>query len=249
MGYRGWAGTGGPALWYSVTEVCVSLELPPGCAFLFDMDGVLIESTALHTVAWERYLERFGIPSAGVMARMLGKRNDDIVRDLFGTELSAAEIQRHGADKEALYREMMAPVFEEHVVTGVREFVRAARAAGIPCALATNAETANVDFVLERTGLKGCFQAAVDGNQTARPKPDPEVFLTAAARLGVEPARCVVFEDSPGGMRAARAAGARVVGLLTTLAEAPLADLAVANFLDPRLGPWLKECWNLPPLN
>jgi len=229
--------------------VPVSFELPADCAFLFDMDGVLIESTALHTVAWEQYLERFAIPSAGVMARMLGKRNDDIVRDLFGADLPPAEVHRHGADKEALYRELMAPVFEQHVVAGVREFVRAAHAAGIPCALATNAETANVEFVLERTGLQHCFRTAVDGNQTVRPKPDPEVFLTAAARLGVQPSRCVVFEDSPGGMRAARAAGARVVALLTTLPEAPLADLAVPDFHDPRLVPWLNQCWNLPPLN
>jgi HAD superfamily hydrolase (TIGR01509 family) len=134
----------------------------------------------------------------------------------------------------------MAPVLERHLVPGVQAFVRAAHSAGIPCALATNAEPKNVEFVLGGAGLLSCFQALVDGHQVSRPKPDPEVFLTAARRLGADPRHCVVFEDSPGGMQAARAAGARVVGLLTTLGEAPLADLSIPNFLDPGLLPWLQ---------
>ncbi|MGB9611842.1 MAG: HAD family hydrolase, partial [Bryobacteraceae bacterium] len=115
-----------------------NLRVAPGLAFLFDMDGVLIESTGIHTRAWEAYLARHGIPSAGVMEKMLGKRNDQIVRVLWGAEISEDEVFRHGAEKERLYRELMAPVFEQHVVRGVREFVRAAHDAGVPCALATN---------------------------------------------------------------------------------------------------------------
>lgn len=204
------------------------------------MDGVIVESTALHTRAWEEYLDSLGIPSEGIMKRMLGKRNDQIVRDVFGPDLPADEVFRHGADKERLYRKLMGPVELEHLVPGVQDFVRAAHSAGIPCALATNAEPENVDFILRGAGLLDCFQALVDGHQVSRPKPDPEVFLTAAQRLGVDPTHCVVFEDSPGGMQAARAAGARVVGLLTTLQEAPLADLSIPNFLDPGLLPWLQ---------
>ncbi|MBI4890345.1 MAG: HAD family phosphatase [Acidobacteria bacterium] len=218
-----------------------NLQVAPGLAFLFDMDGVLIESTDIHTEAWEIYLRRHGIDPAGVMAKMLGKRNDDIVRSLWGGQLSAEENFRHGADKEVLYRELMTPVFEEHVVKGAREFINAAAARGIPCALGTNAEPANASYVLERTGLLNCFRAVVDGHQAKHPKPDPEVYLTAAARLGVDPRNCVVFEDSPGGMQAARSAGAHVVALLTTLDQAPAADLAVPDFLDPRLSPWLSR--------
>jgi HAD superfamily hydrolase (TIGR01509 family) len=205
------------------------------------MDGVIIESTDLHTRAWEIYLARHGINPDGVMGKMLGKRNDQIVRILWGDGLDEAEAARHGADKEQLYREMMEPVFEEHVVGGVREFLAAARRVGVPCALGTNAEPKNVDFVLERTGLRQHLLAIVDGHQVERPKPDPEVFLKVAARLRVPACNCVVFEDSPGGMTAARAAGAHVVGLLTTLSEAPLADLAIRDFRDPRLLPWLSR--------
>jgi HAD superfamily hydrolase (TIGR01509 family) len=216
------------------------LSVPTGFALLFDMDGVIVESTALHTQAWDEYLTGLGVPSNGIMKRMLGKRNDQIVHEVFGPDLPAADVFRHGADKERLYRRLMAPVLQQHLVAGVQDFVRAAHRAGIPCALATNAEPENVKFVLGGAGLLDCFQAAVDGHQVSRPKPDPEVFLTAAQRLGVDPVNCIVFEDSPGGMQAARAAGARVVGLLTTLREAPLADLSIPNFLDPGLLPWLQ---------
>jgi len=218
-----------------------TLAVAPGLALLFDMDGVLIESTAIHTKAWEEYLARHGIPSAGVMEKMLGKRNDQIVRVLWGPEITEDEVYRHGADKERLYREMMGPVFEQHVVPGVAEFVREARRQGVPCALATNAEPANVDFVLDRTGLRECFQTIVDGHQAHRPKPDPEVYLTAAERLGVAPHNCVIFEDSPGGLQAARAAGGRVVAVLTTLKEAPEAELAIRDFHDPLLMPWISR--------
>ncbi len=219
------------------------LILAPGLGFIFDMDGVLVHSTPLHEVAWERYLETHGIQGAGVMETMLGKRNDDIVRVLFGKGLGPEEVAAHGAAKERLYRTMMEPVFHENVVSGVVDFIRAARDRGIPCALATNAEPLNAEFVLGKAGLAGCFQAVVDGHQVARPKPDPEIVLKAAAGLGLAPEDCIVFEDSPGGMRAARAAGARLVALLTTLEEAPAADLAVTDFHDPRLFQWLSTLY------
>ncbi len=203
------------------------------------MDGVLIHSTEVHTRAWEMYLAEHGIPSEGVMERMLGKRNDDIVRTLFGADIPPELVAEHGAEKERMFREMMQPVFENHVVEGVVDFIRALHARNIPLALATNAEPPNVDFVLDGAGIRQYFKAIVDGHQVERPKPDPEVFLTAAARLRHDIRNCIIFEDSPGGLRAARASGARVVGVLTTLDDAPLADLAVPHFEDPRLKEWL----------
>ncbi len=205
------------------------------------MDGVLVESTSIHVQAWEIYLRRHGINPAGIMEKMHGKRNDQIVSHIWGNGISPAEAVRHGADKEQLYRDMMAPVFEQQIVGGVREFIAAAAAAGVPCAVATNAERLNVDFVLDRLGVRPAFGAIVDGDQINNPKPHPEVFLTAAQRLGVAPANCVIFEDSPGGMAAALASGAHLAALLTTLAEAPVAEIAIADFRDPRLLPWLSS--------
>lgn len=205
------------------------------------MDGVLIHSTRMHMKAWEDYLAPFGLDAGYVNTHMLGKRNDQIVGVMFGEHLSGEEVAAHGAAKERLYRELMAPVFDDHLVKGVQEFIRRAHEQGIPCALGTNAEPANVDFVLESAGLGGLLPVRVDGHQVEHPKPHPDIYLTAAQRLGVSPANCIVFEDSPGGMQAARAAGMHLVALLTTLAEAPEADLAIPDFLDTRLLPWLSS--------
>ena len=203
------------------------------------MDGVIINSTALHTRAWEEYLHSQGVRADGLMDRMLGKRNDQIVRDVFGAALPREQVLEHGFAKERLYRKMMGPVFGENLVPGVVEFVRAAFSAGIPLGLATNAEPLNVEFVLHGAGLRECFRAIVDGHQVSKAKPDPEVYIEVCRRLGSTPGETIVFEDSPGGMEAARRAGARVVALLTTLSEAPAADLAIADFLDPALVRWL----------
>lgn len=205
------------------------------------MDGVLIDSTATHTRAWDLYLERLGIKEDSLMQRMLGKRNDEIVRALLGDNLPEDEVFRHGAAKEQLYRDLMEPVFDKHVVAGVTAFVRKASEAGVPLGLATNAEPPNVEFVLRRAGIEGLFQAVVDGHQVENPKPHPDVYLEAARRMNVNPANCIIFEDSPGGMRAAQAAGARLVAILTTVREAPEAGLAIPDFRDERLMPWLTS--------
>ena len=216
-----------------------ALSLARGLALIFDMDGVLLDSTGLHMRAWVSYLERNSIADTSVIYRMLGKRNDEIVRDIFGHDLPEEALREHGAAKERLYRELMAPVLEQHYVAGARELLRAAHQQGIPLALASNAEPLNVDFVLDGSNLRPLFSAIVDGHQVAHAKPHPEIFLTAAARLGVAPANCIIFEDSPGGVQAALSAGGRVVALLTTEKEFREAALAIADFTDPRLVSWL----------
>jgi beta-phosphoglucomutase len=217
------------------------LTFSRGLALIFDMDGVILHSTGLHMKAWILYLERNGVKDTSVIYRMLGKRNDQIVHEIFGPDLPEAEVVERGAAKERLYRELMTPVLEESYVAGVREFLRAAHAQRIPLALATNAEPLNVDFVLDHAGLRPLFSAIVDGSQVIHAKPHPEVFLTAAARIGVAPCNCVIFEDSPGGIQAALSAGGRVVGLLTTEHEYPQAAITLRDFTDAKLLPWLAE--------
>ena len=99
-------------------------------AFIFDMDGVIVDSNPLHRIAWAEYNARHGIPTTEAMQqRMYGKRNDEIVRDFFGEHLSAEEVFAHGAAKEALYREMLKPRMEATLVPGLRAFLDAAAAA------------------------------------------------------------------------------------------------------------------------
>ena len=97
------------------------LTLNPELALLFDLDGVIVDSMPTHTLAWERYLERNGIDPSNIEARMHGKRNDDLVRDLFGPQLDAAAVFEHGAAKERLFRELIGATLESKLVPGVRE--------------------------------------------------------------------------------------------------------------------------------
>lgn len=213
--------------------------LRPGMAMVLDMDGVIVDSNPMHTEAWARYNRRCGIETGeGLAERMYGRRNDQIVLDFFGPDLSPEEVAAHGAAKEKLYREMLEPRLEESLVPGVREFLR--RHAGEALGLATNAEPANVDFILDGAGLRAYFRVVVNGHQVQNPKPHPEIYLRAARLLGTAPRNCIVFEDSFSGIEAARAAGARLVGVRTTHSELPGANLAIDDFLSPPLAPWLR---------
>jgi beta-phosphoglucomutase family hydrolase len=214
--------------------------MPDIRAFIFDMDGVIVDSNPLHRIVWEEYNRRHGIETTEEMQqRMYGKRNDEIVRDFFGADLTSAEVFAHGARKEALYREMLGPRLSQALVPGLGEFL--GRHPEIPAAVATNAEPANLAFVLDEAGLRGCFRAIVDGHQVANPKPHPDVFLRAAELLGTSPEFCVVFEDSHTGVQAGLAAGMRVVGLTTTHPDLPGVSLRIRDFHDPGLESWLAS--------
>jgi beta-phosphoglucomutase len=220
------------------------MRIAPGIALIFDMDGVIVDSNPVHRESWRLYNLRFGIETSEAMQqRMYGKRNDEIVRDFFGDGLSPEQVIAHGAGKEKLYREMMAPRLQESLVPGVAEFLQQRN--GTPVGLATNAERANVDFMLDgvRVGdrpMRTCFQVVVDGQQVARPKPAPDIYLRVAELLGVEPRNCVVFEDSYTGVEAALEAGARVVGVRTTHKEFKNIELSVDDFRSPELEKWLE---------
>jgi beta-phosphoglucomutase len=220
-----------------------NMSVASGWALVFDLDGVVIDSMPLHTEAWRVYLERLGIASPEIEERMHGRRNDEIVSYFLGAGLSASEVFEHGAAKERLFREMMRPQLQEHLVPGIAEFLE--RANGTPIGLATNAEPANLDFVLDGTGLRARFNVIVDGHQVSRPKPFPDIYLKTAALLNVAPGHCVVFEDSPTGIQAARASGAKVVAVHTHPAPLPDTDLLIRNFRDPALNTWLES---LPPV-
>lgn len=204
------------------------------------MDGVIVHSNPVHARAWRIYNRRFGIETgAAMLERMYGRHNEDIVRDYFGPGVSAEEAAAHGAAKERLYREIMGPLLADSLVAGIREFL--ARNAGIPMAVASNAEPANIAFVLDRGGLRRYFRAVVHGGMVSRPKPSPDVFLRAAAELGAAPASCIVFEDSLAGVEGARAAGMRTVGLRTTHRALPGVDLEIDDFLSRDLQLWLES--------
>jgi HAD superfamily hydrolase (TIGR01509 family) len=202
------------------------------------MDGVIVDSNPHHRRAWEAFNRRYGLETTEAMhGRMYGRRNDEIVREYFGEDLSAEEVAARGLAKEALYREMITDQISGMLLPGLRSFLD--RRKEIPKAVASNAEEANVDFLLDRSGLRPYFQVVLNGGQVHRPKPDPEIYLLAAEQLGVTPKECVVFEDSHSGVAAARAAGMPVVGILTTHDDLPGAQLTIDNFTSEELESWL----------
>jgi beta-phosphoglucomutase len=206
-------------------------------AFILDMDGVLVDSNPLHAHAWRVYLLQHGISADSILEQMHGKRNDQIVRTLFGRQLTDAEVFTHGAAKEQLYRKLMRPQLQSHLLPGLVPFLERHRQRLM--GVASNAEPANIDFVLDEGKLRPFFPVAVAGNRVRNPKPDPEIYLLAASLLGVSPADCVVFEDSPTGIEAAKSAGARVVGVESTPAVLPDTDFRIRDFTDPGLDEWL----------
>lgn len=215
-----------------------TVRLDPGFVLIFDMDGVLVDSNPVHREAWSVYNRGFGLETTEAMhQRMYGKRNDQIVRDFFGEALPPEEVAARGAAKEKLYREMISGRLEEILVPGLRVFLE--NHGTIPKAIATNAEPANVNFLLDRANLRRHFQVVVDGHQVGHPKPHPEIYLRTAEQMGVAPADCIVLEDSHSGVRAARAAGMRVIGICTTHDNLPGTEITVDNFLSGELTEWL----------
>ena len=218
----------------------VSLVLAPGLAFIFDLDGVLIHSMPLHTDAWRHYLEDIGIGIENLESRMHGKRNAELVQDLIGRDLADNVVFEHGAAKERLWRKMMIERgIEQYRVAGLDDFLR--RYESVPKAIGSNAEPANINFVLDQFGLRRYFPLVVDGMQVERPKPFPDIYLKAAEMLRVDPRNCIVFEDSPTGVEAGRSAAMRLVAVETTPSHFPAVDLKIRNFSDPRLEKWLNE--------
>lgn len=210
-----------------------------GIALIFDLDGVLIHSMPLHVTAWEQYLAGLGVRVEELERRMHGRRNSELVRDLLGNHLADDVVFEHGAAKERLFRQMLlAAELNGYRVPGMTEFLE--RHKDLPKAVGSNAEPANIDFVLDRFGLRQYFPVTIDGSQVSRPKPFPDIYVKAAEKLETPPKNCIVFEDSPTGVAAARDAGMRVVGVETTPTDFECIDLCIKDFLDPRLEPWLS---------
>lgn len=199
-------------------------------AVLWDLDGTLVDSEEFHWVSWRDTLrrERIELTYEQFLASF-GQRNDRILPAWLGPDADPDRIRRIGDEKEAEYRRLA----EAHGLTplpGAREWLTALRAAGWKQAIASSAPRLNVDAMLRVTGLDGCVDAIVSADDVTIGKPDPQVFLRAAEKLGAEPARAIVVEDAAAGIEGARRAGMRSIGVTKTGRLA--ADVSVTSLAD-----------------
>ncbi len=191
-------------------------------AYLFDMDGVLVDNCRYHVEAWLALARKYGgkLTEAEVIAWM-GAPGRDYLKRMFGTRFSEERLGELLREKEALYRD----IFRPHLVppAGLMAFLDRAHAEGIACAITTGGSTANVDFVVDGLGIRSSFACIVDSSQYDHGKPAPDCYLQTAERLGVAPADAVVFEDAENGIAAAQSAGMRVVAITGTNTRETLA--------------------------
>jgi len=182
-------------------------------AVLWDMDGTLLDSADYHWVSWRDVLAEEGFElTRERFAESFGRRNDATLRAYFGDEFPLSEVERLGGIKEARYREMVRTLGVAFL-PGVRQLLKRLKADGWRQALASSASLLNIQTVLDALNIIGCFDAIVSAEDVHTGKPDPEVFLVAARMVKTPTARCVVIEDAPAGLEAARRAGMRSVGV------------------------------------
>ena len=202
----------------------------PIAAVLWDLDGTLADSGDYHWRAWRETLRAEGLElTYQQFLDSFGQKNDRILTTWLGHGTPPERIQRIGDEKEALYRQLARA---EGLVPlpGAADWVRRLRADGWKQAIASSAPRANVEVMLEAIGLMRAFDAIVSAEDVTRGKPDPQVFLRAAERLGVAPDRCVVVEDAAAGIEAGQRAGMRTVGVHARSSLA--ADLYVRSLAD-----------------
>jgi beta-phosphoglucomutase family hydrolase len=203
-------------------------------AVLWDLDGTLVDSEHYHWLAWLATMDAEGIPlTRAQFQTSFGRRNATFLPEWLGTDAGEAEIQRIADRKEAYYRDLVRRRGCS-ALPGAVEWVKRLGAEGWPQGIASSAPRLNVEAVLEALQLQGWFQAIVAAEDVAVGKPDPDVFLVTAGRLGVPPERCIVVEDAAAGIEAAHRAGMRCIAVdragrrpegdlvVTSLAELPL---------------------------
>jgi beta-phosphoglucomutase len=187
--------------------------MPSTLGFIFDLDGTIVDSTAHYRETWAELIREFGAeddPEA-----YLRRATRDNFRVLLGEDVAEHELEHHVTRQAAMSNtKMRGRGVQAH--DGILELVQALHARGVKIALATAAERSNAEWTLEQLSIRQLFEAVVVDQDVARGKPAPDIYLKALERLGVDASHCAVMEDSATGIRAAKAAGLRVIAVVTT---------------------------------
>lgn len=211
-------------------------------AAIFDMDGVIIVNMHIHEEAFYEFGKRHGIEITKEFfhTKVTGSTNEQIMPRIFGEQLTDQEIAKLGNEKEQIYREMYAPFIKP--TGGLMEYLEFLKQSNIGMAIASNAPMENIRFIVDALNLDKYFTFILNGTHVSKPKPAPDMFLKCAELLGAKPENSVVFEDAPGGIRAANEAGMKSVALVTSHKKEELlnATLYTNDFKSPEI----FKIWN-----
>jgi beta-phosphoglucomutase family hydrolase len=202
-------------------------------AFVFDMDGTIVDNMGFHTQSWIEFFRRRGktLDADQFFRDTAGRQGKEIIRSYLGADLPDDEVAALNLEKEAIYRDLYGP--HRKTLDGFEAFLTKAQERGVALAVATSGPPGNIAFVLDGLDLRRHFDAVIGAADVERGKPHPDVFLKAAERVHVAPGDCIVFEDAPLGVEAARNAGMPTVVLSTTLDAAAFANFDNVLRIEP----------------
>ena len=202
-------------------------------AVIWDMDGVIVDTAFYHREAWQEVFGKQGILFTEEDFRhSFGQRNDTIIKKVMGEEVAPDKLNTISTEKEVIFRESIRQ--NPRPLPGAIELMAATGQDGLLMALASSAPIENIRLLLEGLGIDKYFQSIISAGDVSTGKPDPQVFLLAARRLGVEPGNCIVIEDAVAGVSAAKRAGMHCVAVTNTHPGASLieADLVISSLTE-----------------
>ena len=215
-------------------------------AFLFDLNGTMIDDMQYHTKAWHEILTKdlgATLSLEEVKQEMYGKNSDVLIRVFGEGKFSEDEMHKISLEKERRYQRTYQPHLK--LIAGLYEFLEKAYEQQIPMAVCSAAIMFNIDFVLDGLDIRKYFPITVSADNVLNSKPDPETFLKGAQKLGVEPEDCLVFEDNPKGVEAALRGGMKSVVLTTMHQKEDFDGLSnILTFIDDYTDPFLKTLLN-----
>lgn len=184
-------------------------------AVIFDLDGVIIDTAHYHYIAWKRLASEFGVtltPAHNELLKGVSRmRSLEIILSLGNIELPVEQREQLADKKNNWFVEYIESIRPEEIFPGVVDLIKSLRAKNIKVGLASSSK--NAPRVIELLGIASLFDTLIDGTMIVHTKPDPEIFLLAAHKLGINPSDCLVFEDAEAGVEAALAAGMKCVGV------------------------------------
>ncbi len=191
-------------------------------AVIWDLDGVIVDTAPFHFAAWREIVGSKGRDyTEEDFQESFGRRNDDILRSLF-KDISSEEIELLSQKKEEIFRSSVRN--NVRPLPGVLQLVDILREEDFRIALVSSGPYENIELMLSEVGIKDRFHSIIGSNEVAKGKPDPEGFLTAAERIGIPANRCIVIEDAPAGVTAAKAAGMKCIAVTNTHPRQTLAN-------------------------